>query len=147
MKIIPEFDDAVDFVEQVEQTSNGVMLRHAPEILYLIKINNWFGSKWLGFSGKLLGAVGVWHKPDYIRIPPFVPNRVVSQRRFVAPAFAEIDSGDAVHLSISSRRALLRETAAVLPKAALIWYSGNSGRTGRGSIMAYLPIDDSYWTW
>ena len=59
----PEFDDAPDFIGHVEQVVNGVVRRHLPETLVLIKINNWFGSKWLGFSGKALGALGVWNKP------------------------------------------------------------------------------------
>ncbi len=95
MKVTFEIDDAPDFVRQVEQVANGVIRRHAPETLVLIKIDNYFGSKWLGFSGKALGLLGVWHNPDYhpannIRIPPFVPNRVVSQRRFAGPAYEEI---------------------------------------------------------
>ena len=95
MKMTPEFDDAPDFIGHVEQVVNGVVRRHLPETLVLIKINNWFGSKWLGFSGKALGALGVWNKPrnepaDNIRIPPFVPSRVVSQRSFAAPTYEEV---------------------------------------------------------
>src|ERR1700730_2686694 len=30
---------------------------NTPETLVLIKIDNYFGSKWLGFSGKALGAL------------------------------------------------------------------------------------------
>ena len=47
----------------VERAVNGVFRRHSPETGVLVKINNWFGSNWLGFSGKALGAVGVWNKP------------------------------------------------------------------------------------
>jgi hypothetical protein len=57
MKIMPAFDDAPDFVKQVEQVVNGIIHRHSPEIVVLPKIDNWFGSNWLGFSGKLLGAL------------------------------------------------------------------------------------------
>src|ERR1035441_403754 len=67
MKITPEIDDSPDFVRQVEQVVNGVICLHAPETLVLIKIDNYFGSKWLGFSGKALGALGVWHNPSYHR--------------------------------------------------------------------------------
>src|SRR5438874_12134532 len=75
MKITPEFDDASDFVTKVEQAVNGIIRRHAPEAIFLIKIDNFFGSKWLGFSGKFMGALGSWNKPydkpaDDIRIPP-----------------------------------------------------------------------------
>src|SRR6266481_4805030 len=86
MKIILESDDAADFIRHVEHAVNGVFRRHSPETGVLVKINNWFGSNWLGFSGKTLGALGDWYKPhnqplDNIRIPPVVPARVVLQRR------------------------------------------------------------------
>jgi len=152
MKITPEFDDAADFVTKVQQAVNGIIRRHAPETIFLMKIDNFFGSKWLGFSGKFMGALGFWIKPynkpaDDIRIPPFVPNRVVSQRRFAAPSYHEIDCGEPIHKRIPSRLALRRKAAAVEPRAALLWYSGDSKATGRGSVMAYVSVGDSYWPW
>jgi len=152
MKITPEIDDAPDFVRQVEQVANGVIHLHAPETLVLIKIDSYFGSKWLGFSGKALGALGVWHNPSYhpannVRIPPFVPNRVVSQRMFSAPAYEEIDGGKPIHKRIPSGIALNRTVATAAPNSALVWYSGESKATGRGAVMAYVPVGDSYWPW
>ena len=152
MRITPEIDDEQDFVRQVEQVANGVIRLHAPETLVLIKIDNFFGSKWLGFSGKALGALGVWHNPSYhpankVRVPPFVPNRVVSQRRFSGPAYREIDSGKPIHQRIRGGMALNRMAATESPNSALVWYSGESKVTGRGAVMAYVPAGDSYWLW
>src|SRR5258708_27266384 len=149
VRIIPEIDDAPDFVNKVAQVANGIIRLHAPETLVLIKIDNYFGSKWLGFSGKALGALGVWHKPSYhpahnVMVPPFVPNRVVSQRRFSSPAYGEIDGGKPIHKWIPSRMALHRRAATAVPKSALVWYSGESKVTGRGAVMAYVPVGDSY---
>jgi hypothetical protein len=152
MRIAPESDDAPDFVRQVEQVASGIIRRHAPESVVLIKIDNFFGSKWLGFSGKVIGLLGVWDKPydrpaDNIRVPPFVPNRVVSQRRFASPSYKEIDGGKSIHKHIPSSLALSRKAAGIVPRAALVWYSGNSIATGRGAVMAYVPVDGSYWPW
>jgi hypothetical protein len=152
VRISPGIDDAPDFVRRVEQSAGGVVRRHAPETLILIKIDNFFGSKWLGFSGKALGAIGVWHNPSYrpanvVRIPPFVPNRVVSQRKFSAPTYEEIDCGKPIHMRMPSSVALNRTVADAAPKSALIWYSGESKVTGRGAVMAYVPAGDSYWLW
>lgn len=152
MRITPEIDDAPDFVRKVEQVMNGIIRLHAPKTLVLIKIDNYFGSKWLGFSGKVLGALGTWNNPSYhpakrVRIPPFVPNRVVSQRRFSGPAYREIDSGQPIHQRIRGGKALGRMAAAESPQSALIWYSGESEATGRGAMMAYVPAGDSYWLW
>jgi hypothetical protein len=150
--IIPQSDDSNDFVKQVELVVHGVLYRYTPETLVLIKIDNWFGSSWLGFSGKVLGALGVWHKSynqpaDNIRIPPFVPNRVVSQRRFAAPAYEEVDAGKRLHIHIASTDALARKARTLLPNTALMWYSGNSSATGRGAVMVYAPVGASYWPW
>jgi len=152
MRITPDIDDAPDFVRQVEQVANGVIRVHAPETLAVIKIDNFFGSKWLGFSGKALGAIGVWFNPSYhpaniVRIPPFVPNRVVSRRRFSAPTYEEIDSGKPIHKRMPSRVALNRTVATAAPQSALVWYSGESKGTGRGAMMAYVQAGDSYWLW
>src|ERR1700743_1077250 len=43
MKITPQSDDAANFVMQVMQTANGILHRHTPETLLLVKIDNWFG--------------------------------------------------------------------------------------------------------
>jgi hypothetical protein len=29
----------------------------------------------------------------------------------------------------------------------LTWYSGSSAENGRGSLMAYVPVEGSYWAW
>ncbi|MGD1025651.1 MAG: hypothetical protein ABR880_22960 [Candidatus Sulfotelmatobacter sp.] len=152
MRITPDTDDAPDFVRQVEQVVNGVSRRHAPEALALIKIDNFFGSKWLGFSGRALGAISLWANPSYhpaaiVKIPPFVPNRVVSQRRFSAPSYEEIHCGDPIHKRMPSRVALKRTVAIAAPKSALVWYSGEFKVNGRGAVMAYVPAGDSYWLW
>jgi hypothetical protein len=68
MKITPEVDDSPDFVRQVEQVANGVIRLHAPETLVLTKIDNYFGTKWLGFSGKALERSG------FGTIPPITPQ-------------------------------------------------------------------------
>lgn len=139
MRVIPDIDDAPDFGRQVEQVANGVIRLHAPETLVLIKIDNFFGAKWLGFSGKALGAIGVWFNPssnpaNIVRIPPFVPNRVVSQRRFSAPTYEEVDCGKPIHKRMPSRVALNRRVATAAPKSALVWYriQGNWPRCGDG---------------
>ena len=152
LRIAAAPDDATDFVSIVERVILGIVARHSPKTLVVIKIDNWFGSNWLGFSGKALGLLGVWSKPydrpaDGIRIPPFVPNRVVSQRRFSGPNSAEIDSGKPIHARVVSTVALLRKAAAVAPNTALFWYSGNSLTAGRGAVMAYTPVENSYWPW
>jgi len=53
MKMRPEFDDAPDFIGHLEQVVNGVVRRHLPETLVLIKVNNWVRLElaWLFWQG------------------------------------------------------------------------------------------------
>jgi hypothetical protein len=147
MDIQPEPDDAIEFVSQVQTCVNGVLFLHKPRELVLINIDNWFGQKWLHFSGKALGAVGVCRGNQDLTVPPFVPNRVRSERRFVAPTYLEVTAQNPVHAAMESQYALHRAMSNIVPGASVIWYSGGSRRAGRGSVMAYLLIEDSFWTW
>ena len=89
---MPQLDDDPEFVRRVELTVNGILRSHSPASLAVIKIDNWFGARWLGFSGKFGGIAGFTLKPSFrtrkrLRIPLFVPERVVFQRRFSGPEF------------------------------------------------------------
>jgi hypothetical protein len=152
MEITPQFDDDPEFIRQVDQAVNGILCRCSPASLALIKIDNWFGARWLGFSGKALGLVGLTIIPSYrdrkhLRVPPFVPDRVVSQRRFVGPAFEEIDAGKPVHKHIPASSALRRVVAIEEPDVAFAWFSGKTKTTDRGALMMYIPAGDAYWAW
>jgi hypothetical protein len=140
-----ESTDSPEFIFLVETLAKGLLRFHAPEALFVVKIRNWFGPKWLHFSGKGIGLVPVWK--EKLTIPPFVPNRVISQRKFDGPTYAEADPGTPLHLDIPARRALLRSAADVAPRAALMWYCSNSKDTGRGAVMAYVPKAESYEVW
>jgi hypothetical protein len=153
MIIVPQEDDAPEFTNILEGVVSGIARRHLPQTLVLIKIDNWFGRAWRGFQGKVLGAMGTWSiprwdvPPDHLVIPPFVPNRVVSQRRFNAPDYQEVDRGKPIHKNIPSDLACERRVSNEIPNTAIVWYSGNSKLAGRGSVMAYIPASGSYWAW
>lgn len=145
MKIQAQIDDAPEFVAKVEELANGILRRHAPPALILIKIDNWFSVRWLRFSGKTLGAVGV--SMSTLSVPPFVPSRVVSQKRFAATAYNEVQAGPPIHIQVESTEAILRRVSRIAAGAALLWYSGCSEQSGRGAIMAYIPERDDYLPW
>jgi len=137
MQIVLMDDDAAGFVTAVDQVVAGCLREYSPASLILIKIDNWFGPRWLGFSGKIMGTLGVrWRQ---LTIPPFVPHRVISQRRFEMPSYEEVDAGEPLHVRQTSAEAMERNVSEVVPDTALVWYSGNSGSAGRGSVMVYPP--------
>jgi len=147
MQITPDSKDSFEFISIISQVINRLIEQETPSSLILIKVDNWFGSRWLRFSGKAVnGQLGVWSSTLTI-LPPFVPSRIVSQRRFIAPLYEETDAGEPIHIRIRTGLALNRRAADVAPSCALVWFNGNSKNTGRGSLMAYIPQDDSYNTW
>jgi len=145
MEIVPEETDSSEFLAIVQAVVNGLLLERKPPFIFLIKIDNWFGPRWLEFSGKVLGALGVWRSAP--TLPPFVPKRVVSEKKFIAPSYGGAKHDAPLHRKVPSSYAVTRKVAELAPKGILVWYSGASRISGRGSVMAYVPGAQSYWNW
>jgi hypothetical protein len=139
--------DSAEFIEKARALAVGVAQDYEPARLYVIRIDNWFGPKWMRFAGKFtVGtrirgfptvAVGV-HKTR-LHVPPFVPSRVVAQRVFVGPGYEETVAAVPLHIECPSIQALTRRIADVDKDAAFLWFSGESETQKRGSVMVYLP--------
>ena len=56
---------------------DAAVANYRPAEIYLVCIDRWFDAKWLNFSGKVLGALGVWRSRT--TIPPFHPHRVLGE--------------------------------------------------------------------
>lgn len=143
-----EHDD-IGFAQQVRPIVAGVLHVVEPLEVYLVKIDNWFGEKWLGFSNKLVGAVGVQYRQT-LRVPPFVPARVVAQRFHRREADGDYIEGDAalnLHVEQTSEDNARRLMSVVCPNAAVFWWSGGSRTNQRGSLMAYLPTSSGHSGW
>lgn len=121
-----------------------------PEQLYVVRIDNWFGDRWAGFAGKILGAAGVHHH-DNPTLPPFVPSRVVRQDCFrFSPdeqRWVRDESAEALHIEQPSEANFRRRVDEMLPTSALVWFSDNSATSRRGSVMAYVPSEAGHDAW
>lgn len=129
----------------------GILAHHGPSRLRLLHVDNWFGPKWLGFSGKVLGALGIWRDEQDLTLPPFVPARILAEELWAAEPAAELGYGKvavdgSIHRRQTSGANLKRLAASVAPGEALVWYSGNTVANQRGSLMAYIPTNDGYRT-
>jgi hypothetical protein len=142
-------DDDRDFLDLATRLIAGAAKVHGPEDVLIYKIDNWFDHKWLGFSGKVLAAIGVWSSP--LTLPPFVANRVVRRWHYrrdeVGDGYRVQVSPPDVHHRGWTARNLQRRVRQVVPDSALFWFSGNTAATGRGSLMAYAPVDPDLWPW
>ena len=139
--------DSAKFIEKARAIAIGVALDYVPVRLYVVRIDNWFGPKWMHFAGKFTAgkrlrgfptvAIGV-HKTR-LHVPPFVPSRVVGQRVFVGPDYEETIAAVPLHIGCPSQQALSRRIADIDKDAAFLWFSGESEAQKRGPVMVYLP--------
>jgi hypothetical protein len=140
----PEETDDPAYLDWVEATLVGVEEAINAKQTYVVKIDNWFGQRWLGFSGKALGAIGV-HK-DKLTLPPFIPTRVVSVRRlFDGDVAPRRDEG--LHVWQRSGENLQRYAEVILQGSNAFWYSGRTASNDHGSFMAYVSTPDGHWPW
>jgi hypothetical protein len=134
--------DSAEFIEKVRALAIGMAQDYEPARLFVIRIDNWFGPKWMHFAGTFTAgkyaSVGT-HKAR-LHVPPFVPHRVVEQRVFVGPDFEGTVGAALLHIECPSKQALTRRIADVDKDAAFLWFSGESEAQERGSVMVYLPV-------
>ncbi|HSE23811.1 MAG TPA: hypothetical protein VLB68_19230, partial [Pyrinomonadaceae bacterium] len=64
MKLLVKQNDDPQFVELVKQVISACVNESIPNKVFVIKIDNWFDHKWLGFSGK--GRVGFGFFMDFL---------------------------------------------------------------------------------
>jgi len=134
--------DSAEFMNKVQAFVVGIAGDYEPAHLYLIRIDNWFGPKWMRFAGKISVGKHFYagiHKVT-LHVPPFVPHRVVAQRVFAGPDYDETIARPPLHIECASMLALTRRIADIDKEAAFVWFSGQSEVQKRGSIMVYLPI-------
>lgn len=139
-----EPSDDPQFLDWVESVVAGIQEKFDTDQTYVVKIDNWFGKRWLGFSGKALGAIGV--RKSKLTLPPFVPSRVVSQRRFWQSG-RRLEPRKQLHAWQRSGENLQRYVEVVVHRSNVFWYSGGSARNDRASFMAYVSTSEGHWPW
>jgi hypothetical protein len=139
-----ESTDDPEFVAWVEAVIQGVEEQFDCEESYVVKIDHWFGKRWLRFSGKALGALGV--RKHRLTLPPFVPSRVVSQRRFFSKR-SRPGASRPLHKRQRSSENLQRRIEITVGASNLFWFSGGTAERDRGSFMAYVLTDEGHWPW
>jgi hypothetical protein len=134
--------DSAEFMKKVQALVVGGARDYEAARLYVIRIDNWFGPKWVHFAGKVSVGKHFYagiHKVT-LHVPPFVPHRVVAERVFAGPNYDETVARPPLHIECASMLALSRRIADVDKEAAFVWFSGQSEVQKRGSIMVYLPV-------
>jgi hypothetical protein len=151
MDSIPRLhEDDPGFLDQVQWIITGCIGQYRPAEVYVIRIRDFFDYKWCYFSGKTLGALGVAKFCD-LTLPPFVPNRVISQTHYdrVGTNRGVYEASDAppLHIHQPSEANFKRFIRRTTNDGTAIWFSSASRATGRGSIMVYNVTPDIKFGW
>ena len=137
-------NDDKNFIELVQQILNVGINLGQPEEVFIVKVDHWFDFKWLTFSHKILGAVGVWN--EILRIPPFIPDRIVEELYFekVGKDYEKRISNP-LHIyqpsENNTRRKIKRNSA------LFVWFSSETTVNTQGSLMVYFFAKDFQKAW
>jgi hypothetical protein len=144
--ILSQVTDDDVFCKTVDAIVDGAIAQHRPRAVFVVKVDSWFGPRWLRFSHKVMGAFGV--ASDELVVPPFVPHRIVEQI-FLTRQGGEyqVSQHAALHVPQSSADNVARKISRLFPQTAFFWWSGSTLKNKRGSLMAYLPSDDAHESW
>jgi hypothetical protein len=142
------------FLAVVDRILLRLVRRLRPQDVYLVHIDNWFGPKWLRYSGKGVVAFPYGytqnivvalddHYQDQLTFPPFTRNRVIGQYHF--PRFPSGDYEEQAPAHLVHRRryrwkeqTLHRRVADFSESGLFVWYSSGSAATRRASLLVYV---------
>jgi hypothetical protein len=148
-----DFDDPA-FYEVVTRIAEGVVREYDCETLHIVRIDHWFGPKWMRFEGKVLGAAGAHSFPGRLIVPPFHPHRVVRELALARQSDGSY-CADIQKKALHGQRTSGENQFVRIPRPdgagrrAYLWFSGDSKATGIGCVMAYVvsrePREDVVW--
>jgi hypothetical protein len=149
----PEEDDAPDVVAAISAAIDHFLGTTATATVVVVRIKNWFDSKWLGFSGvgrvpfdspiaDHPGVALAEFRQAHLTFPPFTPARVLSELHWsrTESGYEAKADPDLLHPEARqhSSRNLQKRVGDQGEDAVYFWYSSNSSSNGRASLMAYL---------
>lgn len=149
--------DSVDFIQILEELVNRLITRDDIAEIKLVKIKNWFDHKWLKYSGKgivhftetlhpdRIALKSFWR--DKITVPPFTPNRVISEIRYHRKQTRNKMFEKGLHdwqRSTDNENNLITKQS---DNGLFIWYSSGTEKNQQGSIMGYRVDNDHVDTW
>jgi hypothetical protein len=143
IQLIPAADDDAVFLALAGRIINGALAALEVRELFLVRIDNWFDHKWLGFGSR-------WEhgKVEGLRVPRFTPNRVCSEQHFQwdleASAWQSVDLLKPLHVRQPGRPWLAQPLDRYSKSAAFIWYSGKTAANHKGSLLFYLSGANGY---
>jgi hypothetical protein len=146
--ITPSDNDDLQFISTANGFLAAAVAHYKPAEIYLVQVDGWFDAKWLRFSGKGLGAFGIWKQTT--TIPPFHPNRVLNQNHLslnTKTAVYEESKSNPIHGKRSSGENATRKISNLSTSAIFLWYSSTAKEADRASIMLYRSHGGEVFSW
>ena len=143
--------DDHEFIDLMRKIIMGNIIVSAQSKVFVVKVDNWFSNKWLGYAGGKYHS-GLFHTPAQdITLPPF------SKRRIISSAYYEYDKDTAEYLEKTPIKDIpeysrdipeaSRRIRKLFPQVGFFWYSGNTDAQKRGCVMGYIWKDDGPSPW
>jgi hypothetical protein len=162
IEILP--DDDSDFIAGFTNLFREEVRQYNAPYVFLVRIDNWFDVKWLGFAGKVkvpietgVAAVNtevqaVWKSYADVTIPPFSPSRVVQQThlRYDTGLLVPLDDGSRLVHGRNRQRSsdnLSNRVIEFCPGGLFVWFSSKSRTNGRAAMMLYRSYPDRLTGW
>jgi hypothetical protein len=144
--------DAQDFIKSINKIILGLIEKFQITEISLVRIKNWFDHKWLNYSGKSVvqfhGGAGLvdsslnneWR--EKITVPPFNPNRVLSEIYFRMKPTENKMFEKSLHTTKDSNDNIHNRISMYTKNGLFIWYSSDTEPNQKGSLMIYRVQDD-----
>jgi len=135
IRVVPCESDDPWFIANIENVAHHATAAYEADQLFLIHVKGWFDHKWLKYSGNVLGVVGIWKKD--VTVPTFHLNRILVEHHFVRGAEGWRETSGSLHLVQRSSENLKRTLRQFSASGFFLWFSGDTLKNGKGSIMGY----------
>ena len=151
-EIIIRDGDAQDFIKSINKIMLGLIEKFQINEVCLVRIKNWFDHKWLNYSGisvvQFHGGAGLidsalkdeWR--EKITVPPFNPNRVLSETFFRIKPTENKMFEKSLHITKDSNDNIHNRISMYTKNGLFIWYSSDTELNEKGSLMIYRVQDD-----
>ena len=141
------------FADLVLNAAFHVGLSSSAEEVYLIHVDNWFDHKWLNWpaSTRVSKRYSKDGPDQQAPVPSFTLSRILSQDRLrydpTSARYILAGGGPVIHGYDGMYHGKHRRLADISQSAVFLWYSGNTGPNGQGSMMAYVYTPAAKTSW
>ena len=137
------------FIDLVASFVSHYATLYSSGMVRVIHVDNWFGERWLGFAGKILGAAGVRNRKINdvtLPSPPFRPSRIKTALTYYREAHGRYTKAESTLAGLHAEKSGAKFWHLFRP-GLYCWYSGNTLANTTGSLMIYDVTRDGSSGW